>query len=81
MTCQECKDQRKAAEVPFIAHESAMARAESSMRRLWIVVLLLIVLLGGTHIAWLVYDSQFEEITTTQEVTQEAENGTNNQVL
>ena len=78
MTCEECKEQRReAAPVSFIAHESAMARAERTIKRLWITILLLIVMLVGTNGAWLWYESQFEYVETSQEVTQEAESGTN----
>lgn len=37
-------------------------------RRLWIVVIILIVLLFGSNLAWLVYKSQFENYTVEQEV-------------
>ena len=58
--------------IPYIAYEAAMSRLERIIKRLWIVVILLIVLLVGSNIAWLVYESQFEYFETT--VTQEAEN-------
>ena len=81
MNCVECKENRqKAATIPYIAHESSMARAECIIKRLWITVLLLIVLLVGTNAGWLIYESQFEDIITTQ-VTQEADSGTNNYVV
>lgn len=52
--------------------------AERTIKRLWIVIILLIVLLVGTNVAWLVYESSFEEITTTEQtVTQESDNGNN----
>ena len=61
-------------DVPYIVHEGDMARMERSNKRLWIVVLVLIILLLGSNVAWLMYESQFEEVTTTtQEVTQEVE--------
>lgn len=53
-----------------------MARMERQTKRLWIAVLLLIVLMVGTNAAWLYYESQWE--TVYQEVSQEADNGTNN---
>lgn len=55
------------------------AMAERTIKRLWIVIILLIVLLVGTNVAWLVYESSFEEIATTEQtVTQETEGGNNN---
>lgn len=77
--CKTCKANRKEPEnVPYLVHESAMARMERANKRLWITIVLLIVLLVGSNLDWMYYDSQFEDVTTTQEVTQEAENGTNN---
>ena len=45
------------------------ALAERTIKRLWIVILVLVVLLVGTNIAWIVYESQF----ITEEVSQEVE--------
>ena len=54
--------------IPFYAHEGIVARMERSNRRLWILCILLIVLLVGTNIAWIHYESQFvDEVTVTQE--------------
>lgn len=58
-------------DVPYIVHEGDMARMERSNRRLWIIVLVLIVLLVGSNIAWLCYENSMEDVTTTNEVTQE----------
>lgn len=73
--CNSCKSKQPDS-VPYIVHESAMARAERVAKRLWIVIILLIVLLVGSNCAWMWYNSQFE--TIYQEVIQEAETGTNN---
>ena len=77
--CNSCKSKNKMPEtVPYMMHESAMARAERSAKRLWIVIILLIVMLVGTNVGWLIYESQFEVIEEThQEVMQEADNGEN----
>lgn len=45
--------------------------AERTIKRLWIVIILLVVLLVGTNAMWIYYESQFEDVVTT--VTQEAE--------
>ena len=76
--CKSCKVKEQHAEpVPFIVHESVMARAERTAKRLWITVILLALLLVGTNGAWIWYQSQFEYCETTQEVTQESGNGDN----
>lgn len=64
----------KQANIPFIAYEAAMSRFERINRRLWIAVILLIVLLVGSNISWLVYESQFERYEeTTIDATQDGE--------
>lgn len=66
-------------DVPYIVHEGAMARADRVIKKLWICIILLIVLLVASNAGWLYYESQFEQVTetTTQEVTQDADNGEN----
>ena len=74
--CRDCKKEHNASEsVPYIVHEASMARMERQAKRLWITVLALIVILVATNGAWIWYESQME--TTYQEVTQEADTGTN----
>ena len=77
--CSNCKNENVNPEaVPYIVHESAMARAERAAKRLWVVIILLIMMLVGTNAAWIWYESQFETITT--EVTQENADGYNNYI-
>lgn len=61
--------------VPYIAHEGMMARMERTIKRLWILALVLTVLLVGTNVAWLWYESSFETIETTREITQDVNAG------
>ena len=74
MACKNCKDNEQIPEQG--KNELAFAFAERMVRRLWVTILVLIFLLVGTNCAWLWYESQWE--TVYQEVTQEADNGTNN---
>lgn len=63
-------------DVPYIVHEGAMARAERTVKRLWISTILLLIALIATNAAWIWYESQWEvveEVTTTQSVTQSAD--------
>ena len=62
--------------IPYIAHEAAQSRLERIIKRLWIVIILLIVLLVGSNIIWIVYENSFEDII----VTQENEDGYNNYI-
>lgn len=60
-------------EVPYIVHESEMTRLERVIKRLFILIIILILLLFGTNAGWLWYESQFEDVET--KVTQELDSG------
>ena len=77
-TCNDCKAENTNVTVPYVVHESAMARNERHNKRLWIVILVLIGALIGTNLAWIIYENSFEDYVITQEVEQDADNGTNN---
>lgn len=69
-------------DVPYIVHEGDMARMERTIKRLWISNIILILLFVGSNVAWLMYESQFEDKTTyEQEVEQDASDGGNNQFI
>lgn len=74
--CKSCESNKPNVRQYDIDLLSAMA--ERTIKRLWIIVLVLIIALIGTNGAWLYYESQFEDAVWTQEVVQDAENGTNN---
>ena len=71
--CESCKgkDAHAPESVPYIVHESSMARMERQIKRLWITIILLIVMLVGTNGAWIWYESQFADIVTTIESEQD----------
>lgn len=54
--------------IPYIVFESATARQERTIKRLWILCIILIVSLLGTNAGWLWYEKQFEDVVVTQEV-------------
>lgn len=62
MDCNNCRDAKSPPSVPYIVHESAQARMERTLGRMWVTIVLLIVLLVGTNLAWIVYESQFEDV-------------------
>jgi hypothetical protein len=39
---------------------------ERTIRRLWILCIILILLLAGTNGAWIWYENQFEDVVTTE---------------
>lgn len=54
--------------IPYIAFESATSRQERTIKRLWILCLVLIIALLGTNAGWIYWESQFEEVVVTQDV-------------
>ena len=74
MNCKDCKD-RIQYDIDLVT-----AFAERTVKRLWIVVLILIILLVGSNAMWLYYESKFKDeistsTSTNQEVVQDAETG------
>lgn len=47
--------------------EMYCASMERTIKRLWITIILLIVLLVGSNICWIVYENQFEDVVVTQD--------------
>ena len=79
--CNHCGTDKAPASVPYVVHESAMARAERQTKSLVWVIVLLIVLLVGSNCAWLWYENQFEVVEeTTTTIEQDNENGYNNYI-
>ena len=79
MDCETCKEKRRVIaqtpkDVPYIVHEGAVARLERVIKRLYKLIVLLIILLVASNAAWLYYESSFEEIR----IEKENESGYNN---
>lgn len=47
--------------------------AERTIKKLWVIIILLVVLLFGSNAAWVYYESQYA--TEAQEVTQDVDTG------
>lgn len=67
--------------VPLAMVELHSAAQERTIRRLWIIIIILIGLLCATNFAWLMYEAQFEEVSTSIEAEQETADGGNNYVI
>ena len=66
--CETCKKVQNAPEsVPYIVHESSMARMERQIKRLWITIVTLIFLLVGSNCVCILYENQFKDIEIVQE--------------
>ena len=84
MDCETCKEKRKVVvqtpkDVPYIVHEGAVARLERVIKRMWVLVLSLIILLVASNGAWIWWESQYQTIETT--ITQENADGYNNYIF
>lgn len=64
--------------IPYFAHEGIMARMERTIKRLWVLCIILIILLAGSNGAWVWYESHFTDETLT--VTQDTSDGINNYI-
>lgn len=64
-------------DVPYLVHEDDMARQERTIKRLWILCIILIIALIGSNAGWLYYESQWEVVENTQ-VTQDVDTGNGN---
>ena len=58
--------------------ETLTASLERTIKRLWVLCLILIVLLFASNAVWIWYESQFEEIETTVVAEQETDGGGSN---
>lgn len=58
-------DERDLAQIPYFAHEGDMARLERINKRQFILILVLIVALVGSNLAWITYENQFQDVVTT----------------
>ena len=76
-TCNGCGTEEMAV-TPIAQHEKDQNRLMSIIKSLIAVIIVLIVLLVGSNIAWIVYENSFEDYVITQDVEQDADNGTNN---
>lgn len=80
-TCNNCTTDKKPTSVPYQVVEDYKMLINSTIKRLWIVILVLIFLLVGTNCAWLWYESQFETVETVEEIVVDAdENGIANYI-
>lgn len=68
-------------DVPYIAHESAMVRQERTIKRLWILCIVIFTAFVISNGAWLYYQSQFDTVKTEIEAEQDAQGGGTNYIV
>ena len=77
--CTNCTE-KKNESVPYWAFEETEAR--HGIREKWYmrIIILLVVLLVGSNIAWMVHESQFIEFEEDTTITRENDGGYNNYI-
>lgn len=82
--CTGCKTQNtETKKIPLVSAECEATRQYAIIKRLIGVVLILVLLLFGTNLAWIVYESQFENVVDTYNIDleQDTEHGNNNCIV
>lgn len=52
--------------IPYIAHESEVARQERTIKRLWILSIVIFLAFVISNASWIVYESSFEDKVTIE---------------
>ena len=75
MDCNSCEKRKTVDPVPYIVHESAMARNERTIKRLVIALIIAVVLLFAGNAAWLYAWMQYDYVSeeTITEYQQDGE--------
>lgn len=65
----------KVPDVPYIVHEEAMVKMERTIKRLWILCIIMFVSLIISNGIWIYYESQWQcvDTTTTNEISQQVD--------
>lgn len=78
-TCNNCNTNDMAV-MPIAQHEKDQNRLMGIIKWLIAVIVILIVLLVGSNVGWLIYNSQFEVMEESTTITQENAEGYNNYI-
>lgn len=65
--CNHCGTNNAPASVPYVVHESTVARMERIIKRQWIALIVAICMLFGSFGLFVWYESQFETISYEQD--------------
>ncbi len=68
--------EEKLINIPYIVHESEVARQERTIKRLWILSIVIFLAFVLSNGAWIVYESSYADTITTIEAEQDG-SGTN----
>ena len=81
MGCENCQTDKEkevkeqVGDVPYIAHEQAMVRAERQVKRMWIAIIVAIALIFASNALWLWAWTQFDY--SSEEIVIDSQDGGN----
>jgi len=61
--------------IPYFVHEGMMVRQERTIKRLWVLCIIMFLALVGTNAGWIWYESQWEDVVTTESYESDANDG------
>lgn len=61
--------------IPYIVHESILARMERTIKRLWILCIIIFVAFVVSNGMWVYYEGQFTTVETVETVEQDVDTG------
>ena len=53
--------------IPYFVHESEVARHERTVKRLWILCIIIFLAFVASNAYWIWYESQWQDVVVTQE--------------
>lgn len=62
-------------QIPYYVHEGIMARMERTIKRLWILCIIIFLAFVISNGAWIWYENQWEAYETSQNVDQDIDTG------
>jgi hypothetical protein len=71
-------NRENAPQIPYSIHEGMMARQERTIRRLWILCIIIFIALIATNAGWIYYESQFTDEIVTERIEQDVDTGNGN---
>lgn len=76
--CNNCGTDKAPASVPYVVHESTVARMERIIKRQWIALIVAIALIFASNAIWIYCWMQYDYTSTTEEIIyQQDGQGTN----
>lgn len=76
-TCNGCTEIQTPADVPYIVHESTVARQERHIKRLWIALIVAIAMIFASNAIWLYAWMQYDYESYSYDVSADGNSDAN----